>query len=269
MDVQYAALTSSGTVTGSWANTTSLPQPVRQGSGFAANGYIYVFGGRSAATTCTNNSYIAPIIGYPPNSTNRYGIGVWSQTSVTYTGNRYGAAAAYGNGKVYLLGGICNATLTNTTRTIYSTLMIQPQISSYSLMIDADTNVFPSKWLMNGVDGGTGAQWVFSYQSSRDADNTWGVVTNAGGVTLGTPGTYTPLDASGNNTNTTAPAVGARYYYLYVTVDASQAFGFAEDVTRGPVIYDITLQFTAIPSKRLMHGRTFIGGQQQPEDTPF
>ncbi|HLZ14421.1 MAG TPA: hypothetical protein VKQ34_00340 [Candidatus Saccharimonadales bacterium] len=269
LDVQYAPITTGTGAVGTWNNSTTLPQPIRDADGFAANGYLYVVGGRSASTTCTTNTYIAPIIGYPPGSSNRYGIGLWSQTSVAYTGARYGLATAYYNGKVYLQGGGCSAFVSSTDRAYASTLQAQPQVSTYSLMIDTDTNVFPSKWLMNGVDNGVGAQWVFSYRSSTNANNTWGVITNAGSVTLGTPGTYTPLDASGNNTNTTAPAVGARYYFLYVTVDASQSFGFAEDVSRGPTITDLTLEFTSDPGKRLMHGRTFIGGQQQPEDTPF
>jgi len=265
IDVQYAPIDSSGNV-GSWSYSTSLPKPVREGAGFAANGYIYVFGGRSAATTCTTATYVAPIIGYPPGSSTRYGIGIWSQTNITYTGARYGVAAAYSDGKAYLLGGMCNATLTGANRVVYSTLQAQPQVSKYSLMIDTDTDVFPSKWLMNGIDNGIGAQWIFNYMSSTSANNSWGINTAYGAVTLGTPATYTPLDGSGTNTNTT---VGARFYYLYVTVDASQAFGYPEDVSRGPTIADLTLQFSSDPSKRLMHGRTFTGGIQQPLDTPF
>ena len=61
----------------------------------------------------------------------------------------------------------------------------------------------------------------------------------------------------------------ARFYYFNVTVDSSQAFGYPDDVSRGPTITDLTLQFTADPSKRLMHGRTFVGGLQQPVDTPY
>jgi hypothetical protein len=54
---------------------------------------------------------------------------------------------------------------------------------------------------------------------------------------------------------------------LSLTVDATQSFGYAEDYSRGPNISDLTLYFTSDPSKRLMHGRTFTGGQQQPLDT--
>lgn len=92
---------------------------------------------------------------------------------------------------------------------------------------------------------------------------TWGQETVFGNVTLGLPGAYIPKNGSGVNTNC------ARYYYFNVTVDSSQAFGYPDDVTRGPTITDLTMQFTADPSKRLLHGRTFTGGLQQPVDTPL
>lgn len=95
------------------------------------------------------------------------------------------------------------------------------------------------------------------------AMTTWGQETNFGEVTLGSPETYTPLNDSGTNTDC------ARFYYFSVNIDSSRAYGYPEDVTRGPTIADLTLQFTADPSKRLMHGRTFTGGLQQPLDTPI
>jgi hypothetical protein len=264
-DTQYVNITGTGTI-GTWAFGSSLPQAVRQGQGFAANGYLYVVGGRSAASTCTTNTYVAPINGYAPGSTSRFGIGGWSQTIVAFTAARYGQAVAYGAGKAYVMGGGCAAFVGGSDRVYYSTLQAQPQVTNYSIAIDTDTDVFPSKWLLNGVDNGTGAQWILNYKSSTSSAAVWGQNTNAGTVTLGTPGTYTPLDAGGSNTNLTT---GARYYFLNTTVDASQAFGFPEDVTRGPTIADLTLQFTSDPSKRLHHGKTFTGGELQPLDAPF
>jgi hypothetical protein len=130
-------------------------------------------------------------------------------------------------------------------------------------MIDTDTDVFPTKWLLNGLDNSIGAQWYLRYRSSTNSAAAWGQETNVGAVTLGTPGTYTPKDAGGSNTNF------ARYYYLSVYIDSSQAFGYPEDVSRGPTITDLSLFFTADPSKRMRHGKTFTGGELQPLDTPF
>jgi hypothetical protein len=157
---------------------------------------------------------------------------------------------------------------------------MQPQVAKYSRMIDTDTDVFPNSWLLNGLDNDIGARWLTSYKSMHDLDGvvnpnedcgtsatmsamtTWGQVTNIGEVTLGKVNTYTPKNSSGGNINC------ARYFYFYITIDSSQAYGFPEDVTRGPTIDDLTLFFTSDPSKRLLHGKTFTGGEQQPLDTP-
>lgn len=161
-------------------------------------------------------------------------------------------------------------TYTGIHRAVSTPLLAQPQIARYSIMFDTDSDVFPTTWLLNGVDNSIGAKWHLSYRSMTDtttsctapAMTSWGQDTTFGEVALGKPGVYTPKDSNGANSNC------ARFYYLSVDVDSSQAFGFPEDVSRGPTITDLTLQFTADPSKRLMHGRTFTGGLQQPVDTP-
>jgi hypothetical protein len=266
-DVQFAKINSDGTI-GSWGYTTSLPQRIRNADGFAANGYMYLFGGRSADATCTANTYIVPISANTTiaSGNNPTGIGEWYQTRAGFNGvTRYGVAATYSNGRAYVMGGGCGATLTysNTTRTQYSTLQSQPQIAKYSRMIDTDTDVFPTKWLINGLDNDIGARWQLKYRSSTASANSWGQDTNYGTVTLGTPDNYYPLDGSGTNTNF------ARYYYFSVGIDSSQAYGYPDDVSRGPTIDDISLFFTADPSKRLRHGKTFTGGEKQPLNTPF
>jgi hypothetical protein len=153
-------------------------------------------------------------------------------------------------------------TYANIHRMVYSTLLSQPQVAQYSRIIDADSNVFPTTWLMNGIDNSIGARWQLRYRSSTAEAAVWGQETNFGTITLGQPENYIPLDGSGANTNF------ARYYYFMVNIDASQTFGYPEDVQRGPTINDLTLFFTADPSKRLRHGKTFTGGEQQPLDTP-
>lgn len=162
-------------------------------------------------------------------------------------------------------------TYTGIHRVVSTSLLAQPQIAQYSIMFDTDSDVFPNYWLLNGVDNSIGAKWKLKYRSMTNtttgcvspAMTTWGQTTNFGDVTLGLPGVYAPLDDSGNDTNC------ARFYYFFVTVDSSHAYGYPEDVSRGPTISDLTLQFSADPSKRLMHGRTFTGGLQQPDNTPF
>lgn len=278
-DTNYAQIDGSTGNVGSWTYGTSLPTNLRDAEGFAANGFMYLFGGRSDNTTCNSNTIVAPISANTTiaSGNNPTGIGDWYATNIRYSGNRYGAAVVYNEGKVFVMGGQCNGTMIGTAaatdRVQYSTVQSQPQLARYSRMIDTDSDVFPSKFLLNGLDNSIGARWYLRYRSmtnpyatnqcSSSVMSTWGQEYNFGQVNLGLPGTYTPLDGSGTNTNC------ARFYYLSVNIDSSQAYGYPEDVSRGPTITDLSLFFTADPSKRLMHGRTFTGGLQQPDDTPI
>ncbi len=502
---------------GTWSYTTSLPEPIIQADAFAANGYMYLVGGRSSDVDCVPNTLLAPISANTTIATgnNSTGLGEWYETNARYSGDRYGNAVAYANGKMYVTGGGCelfpsvssvstqafntdtiphnvtmpatvdpgdlllvlfssdtdaavttpagwtavasatrganirgsvfaidavgtedgtnvnfetanaqqasaqvyripanrwhgtvatgvnaatvdpggttttpdppnldpgswgtqntlwlaysagseyasvttyptnytNGTHTGSTggvaadrattssarresrvasenpaaftmpsnsngvaltiairpagvsytegnRTVQSGLYSQPQVASYSRMIDTDTDVFPTSWLMNGLDNSIGARWRMSYRSMHDINPVsggsdsvlttppstytlqqnpnedcgtsatmapmtgWGQESTAANVILGNVSTYTARNSGGGNINC------ARYYYFYVTIDASQTFGYPEDVNRGPTISDLSLFFTSDPSKRLRHGKTFTGGEQQPLDTP-
>lgn len=273
-DVQYSQINSTTGLAGAWSYTSSLTRPVSNADGFAANGYLYILGGRSSATACQPASLVAPISANTTISSgnNPTGIGEWYETNQKYAGNRYGNGAEYYDGKAYVVGGGCGTTLTYASPAVQqSPLLSQPQVAKYSIAIDTDSDVFPSRWLLNGVDNSIGAKWRLTYRSMTNtttsctspAMTTWGQDTNFGDVTLGLPGVYIPKNASGVSTNC------ARFYYFNVAVDSSQAYGYPDDVSRGPTITDLTLQFTADPSKRLMHGRTFTGGLQQPIDTPY
>ncbi len=492
-DVQFSQIQPNGDTSG-WSFTTSLPAPIRQGDGFAANGYMYLFGGRSTDSRCVNKTLIAPISANTTiaSGNNPTGIGEWYETNVRYDSRRYGVSANYYEGKAYLFGGGCqlqdapivesvtpstfssnttthnvnmpgsvaagdllialftndgsatvsdpdgaggweqittqnngnsvrgsvwakvatgseggtsvnfqtsanetaaaqvyriaagswsgslstgvdaangpssttsspnppglnpaawgaentlwlayaaggtytsissppsgfsdpqhsnggtgtsgasvgsarrssisesedpdsfsmNASQASTTftiavrpaassfehtgndRVVQTTLLSQPQVAKYSRMIDVDSDVFPTHWLLNGIDNAIGARWLLNYRSMTNittnctspAMTTWGQDTNFGAVTLGQPEAYTPLNESGSNTNC------ARFYYLVVSIDSSRAFGYPEDVQRGPTITDLSLYFTSDPNKRLRHGKTFTGGELQPLDTPF
>ena len=271
-DAQFTQINSDGTVD-AWTFTTSLPGPISEAEGFAANGYLYLVAGRSAASTCAPNTLVTPISANTTvaSGNNPTGIGDWYETNKRYSGDRYGAAVSYVGGKIVVMGGGCTAPL-SSGRHFYSSIKSQPQVAKYSRMIDTDTDVFPNSWLLNGVDNSTGARWYLRYRSMTDIDGvtadcvtdmtTWGQEYNHGEVTLGNVGTFVPRDGSGTNTNC------ARYYYFSVNIDSSQAFGYPEDVTRGPTITDLSLFYTADPSKRMLHGKTFTGGEQQPLDTP-
>ncbi|HVS58348.1 MAG TPA: DUF2341 domain-containing protein [Candidatus Saccharimonadales bacterium] len=274
-DSQFAQISPTDGSVSSWSYSTTMPQALAQGDGFAANGYVYLIGGRSDDTTCSPVTLVAPISANTTIASGNHptGVGQWFRGNQKYSGDRYGNAAAYYQGKAYVMGGACGSgTLTYASPVIQQTsLLSQPQVAHYSIMFDTDSDVYPQKWLLNGLDNSIGAEWQLSYRSMTNtttlctspAMSTWGQNTDVGSVTLGTPGTYTPLDGSGTNTNC------ARFFYLSMAIDSSQAYGYPDDVTRGPTITDLTLEFTADPAKRLMHGRTFTGGIQQPDATPF
>lgn len=280
-DSQFTQINNDGTID-AWTYSTSLPNAISEAEGFAYNGYMYLVGGRSATSTCAPNTIVAPISANTTiaSGNNPTGLGEWYETNQKYTGDRYGAAVAYSGGKFFVLGGGCSSPLAST-RHYYSSVKSQPQIAKYSRMIDTDTDVFPTKWLMNGLDNSTGARWYLKYRSMHDLDTlvnpnedcgtsssmaqmtSWGQETNFGEVTLGTPGDYVAKESGGGDINC------ARYFFFSINIDSQQAFGFPEDVSRGPTIADLTLFFTADPSKRMRHGKTFTGGEKQPLHTPF
>ncbi len=284
-DTQFSQLNSGTGNAGSWTYSESLPVAMAGGDGFGANGYIYLIGGRSADTTCDPVTLVAPVSANTTiaSGNNPTGVGAWYETNKRYTGARYGNAAVYNDGKAYVYGGGCGVQTTYASPvTQQTTLLSQPMLAKYSIMFDTDSDVFPTHWLLNGVDNSIGARWQLKYRSATDATKatvgggpdgrncstaetmtTWGSETNHGNVTLALPGLYTPRDSSNNNTNC------ARFYYFNITVDSLQSFGYPDDVTRGPTITDLTLNMTADPAKRLMHGRTFTGGLQMPIDTPY
>ncbi len=104
---------------GAWTFTTSLPVLTSQAEAFAANGYMYVVGGRSAISSCAPNTLIAPISANTTIATgnNPTGVGEWFETNVRYAGGRYGAAVAYDKGKVYVMGGGCTTPQAGTYST--------------------------------------------------------------------------------------------------------------------------------------------------------
>lgn len=437
-DVQFTKINSDGSL-GSWTYSTNLPFGLRQADGFAVNGYLYLFGGRTSTNDCAPRTLVAPISANTTiaSGNNPTGIGEWYQTNRNFDGGRYGVAAVYSQGKSYVLGGGCqgivmqddfDATLdaaewsatpgmtvgttcqsTSTSNVLYmtdgnsgnnyaatkdvnvssggtiffkfyapisdtagcfrreqnlfstadniqlqystngtwaapttittypwntdyspmrrisvtipagaqttstrfrwvmpggaandsfsledvyivatgnttvsyppdrvaqTTLLSQPQIANYSRLIDAGRDVFPTKWLLNGLDNSIGARWQMSYRSMNDPTVTdtnkacggsamtgYGSLTNFGNVTLGNPETYTVKNGAGTDISC------GRYFFMNISIDASFTYGYPDDISRGPTLDNLTLFFKSNPGQRLLHGKTFIEGTQQPLDT--
>ncbi len=289
-DVQYAKIDTSGGGSdgnvGSWSYAANLPGAIADADAFAANGYIYLVGGRSASSTCAPSTLSAPVTANTDSDTPT-GIGNWQETRTPYSGDRYGAATAYSDGRVYVMNGGCSSLTTTTDKTQVAAVLSQPQVAKYSISFDTDTDVYPSNWLANGYNSYSGSKWNAKYRSMSDPTHAWnngspqvgnacsssvmsdwGQETSQNSLELGkiNPAyTYTALDASGSNMNC------ARYFFFSLTADNTLALSFPENVsaTTGPSITDLTLRLSSDPGKRLMHGRTFIGGIQMPNDTPY
>jgi hypothetical protein len=153
--------------------------------------------------------------------------------------------------------------LSGSDRVSVGTLLTQPQVARYSYAIDADTDVLPTHWLLNGFDNPLEARWSLSHRSATFANASWGQETSYDEATLGQPEVYEPLDETGTNTTF------ARFYDFVLEIDNSLAYGFPDDASRGATVTDLTLFFTSNPGQRLRHGKTFTGGEQQSFDTPF
>jgi hypothetical protein len=157
-------------------------------------------------------------------------------------------------------------------RVAQTPLLSQPQTAIYSRLVDAGNDAFPKKFLMNGIDNSIGARWQMAYRSMNDPTNTgnpcggsvmtgYGALTNFGDVTLGTPGTYTMKNGAGTD-------IGCgRYFFMTINIDASQTYGYPDDISRGPTLDNLTLFYNSNPGKRLIHGKAFTEGIQQPLDT--
>jgi len=281
-DVQYAAINSTNGTLGTWNFSTSLPVSNAYTDAFAANGYIYLVAGarNGNRTACTTKTLVAPISSNTSAASGNAptGVGNWFETNVRMNGARYGNANVYHDGKVYSSGGICAGTWASGPNAQQTALLAQPQVAKYSISFDTDTNVYPQSFLVNGTNNAIGSYWQLRYLTMSDPGavtsvgtgidcssspmSDWGRQTNHGNLTLGSLETYTALDSNGANMSC------GRYYTLALSVDAQSFFGFPEDTSRGPTISDISLRYTAAPSKRSMHGRTFINGIQTPLDTP-
>ena len=110
------------------------------------------------------------------------------------------------------------------------------------------------------------------YRSMNDPTNTgnpcggsvmtaYGQETNYGNVTLGSPAAYTVKNGAGTD-------IGCgRYFFMNISIDASQTYGYPDDITRGPTLDNLIFFFNSNPGKRLIHGKTFLEGIQQPLDT--
>lgn len=252
-DVQSIAIDpSTGNTSGSWQYSREMPQGVSYQASVAANGYIYLIGGRTAATSCINNTYIASV-----NSTGL--LSGWSQAVNNFTTARFGAAGAYYNGYYYLLGGDDCTNILSSNVIQYGGQQSQAMKTLISKYADFNGDGAPRSfvgYLTNAVNNGVDIEkWRLQYKSSREAANSWGVTTTVYPLTSQQKNTVTAYDGSSVDVKV------VRWFEMTWDINMEQSFTFTDDTQ--PAISQYELYYSPPPGKRLMHGKDFRDQTQQ------
>jgi hypothetical protein len=252
-DVQSVQLDpSTGANVGSWQYSREIPQGISWQSAIVANGYIYLMGGRTAATTCINNTYVASV-----NSTGR--TSAWSQGVNKFTTARFGAGAAFYSGYYYLVGGDDCTSLISTNVIQFGGMQSQAMKTLISKYADFNGNGVPLSfvgYLTNAVNNGVDIeQWRLQYKASMESTNSWGATTSVYPLVTQANNPVTSIDASSVNVKL------ARWFYMSFDINMEQSFTFTDDTQ--PSISQYELYYTPPAAKRLMHGKDFRDQTQQ------
>ncbi len=257
-DTQYVQLDpTTGAAVGSWIATSDMPYGVSYQSAIGANGYIYLFGGRTAATACVSNTYIASV-----NSTGM--LSGWSQgvNANALPSARFGTAAAFNNGYFYIAGGNdCTSVLASNVQ--YGGEQSQGMQTFISKYADFGGNGYARSfvgYLTNAVNNGVDIEkWRLNYVSSMEATNAWGQNSSVYPLVSESVSAVSQLDGSGTDVRL------SRWFWMSWDIDMSQSFTFTDDTQ--PTILQYELYYSPPPSKRLMHGKDFRDQTQQDLDT--
>lgn len=194
--VEYAPINADGSI-GTWAYTSTISVGRDEHATAFYNGYLYVFGGRSGASTPLSEVQYAPI--------NADGtLGTWG-ASTAFTTARYGHTAVAYKGKLYVMGGYDGTTLYSTAQ--YATIDAPP-----------DATMSMGSWTTNAVGLGAGSGNAAARVTTRA--NHGSVVYNGYIYVIGGTGVsatqtsvhYAPLNANGSvgTWAVTSPLLAAR-----------------------------------------------------------
>jgi hypothetical protein len=252
--VQFASINSDGTL-GSWTTAASLPGSLYRHDAYAMNGTICVVGGvyGSGSTfgggTATNRTYCASI-----QSTGH--LDKWHAMGALFTNARQGLATVYYNGFVFLTGGRAGGTYYNDVQT--AAISTIARIGRYSKLIDLSTESIVSSIAFNGSISG-GAKSIL-YRTAG-ADGVFGAVATSDSL-------------SGSSALQCEGSSGiARYVWISVTIDDTDATIYADAASTFGVVTDITVNYEANnnghapPNLRLRGGKYFSNESLQPLDT--
>lgn len=254
-DVQYAPINADGTI-GTWTPTTYMLKPRYTSVGTIYNGYLYVYGGATTGAATIGDVSYAPIL-------SNGSIGNWTISAIamptTSAQNSY-SGGALANGYIYYLGGQGGGSVQNSVQ--YAPLQVIPRVAHYSRLIDLASTV-------NGNTGGNVqlTRYLVKNNGSIISQTSACIsVATAGNVALGTATCGMPKDIGTPGTITKS---FARYAFIYLTIDDSQAAMFSDTQS---VTNEIDVFFHAANNRRLRGGQTFTdmgitGGTNNQLDT--
>ncbi|MDB5169602.1 MAG: hypothetical protein JWO41_958 [Candidatus Saccharibacteria bacterium] len=259
-DVQFSQINTSTGDLGTWTFANDLPYKMRAAAAYAANGYIYLMGGSTGASTgCLNTTYVASVgsSGY---------IGAWTQGVATSFSARFGIGTAYYNGYYYMIGGAdCTATPVIQTTNYYTGEQSQAIRSIFTRYIDLVGDATPQKFVINGgnaqVNGIDIDYWRMRYQSCRigNVGSGFGTVTSNTNLPFGpNPFTMTAYNTSGVDEGV------ARYWSITFDIDQSQSFAFIDSTQ--PAITAYSFYYSPSGNTRLRNGRIFQDQTKQGLD---
>ncbi len=300
--VRSSAINSSTGALGSWSDSGSNFTNARYGSScFAANGYLYVLGGRNGSTNY-KDVQVAAINGDGT-------LGTWAYTA-SFTGARSHFVAGYSNGFVYIYGG-CTTTACSAgySDAQYAQVGLDGKLSNWQYRSTTNTSATPyltTGTVYNGYIyqlGGSASSSTTNYAPLLVTPRTGmyskfidlGGMSKISSITYNgqftnstlpglTPVTFssakangeffsstlsTDVNPSGAPCDTTNPAF-TRYIRIDVTLDNTISSAFADSSDLQSYLSDLTINYSPVhpsPDIRLRGGKTLQDGTLSPLDT--
>lgn len=302
--VRSTAINTENGALGSWSDSGNNFTNARHGSScFAANGYLYILGGRNGSTNY-RDVQMAAINGDGT-------LGTWSYTA-NFTGARANFVAGYNNGFVYIYGG-CTTTACSAgySDVQYAQVGLDGKLSNWQYRSTTNTNATPyltTGTVYNGYIyqlGGSASSSTNTYAPLLITPRTGSYskfidlgalskvssITYNGNFTNGTlPGLSpisfksakangdffdstlsTSINTSGAPCATTNPAF-TRYIRIDVTLDNTTSSAFADTSDFQSYLSDFTINYSPVhpsPDQRLRGGKTLQDGNLSALDTCY
>ncbi len=304
---RYTSINSETGALGSWSDSGNTFTSGRYGAScFAANGYMYIIGGRNGSTSF-NDVQVAPI-----NSDGT--LGNWKKTA-SFSGARSHFVSGYNNGFVYIYGGCTTAACTAgyadtqfaqlgldgmlgpwqlrpstatgyspylTTGTLYNSYLYQfggsDAVAATNTTVYAPTLVIPrvgyySKFLdLGAVSRITGITYNGRLENSYSPGLSPITFRSATGSGQFFPSTFSTAITAGTVPCDTSNPAYTRYLQVEVRLDNITSGAFADSSSFQSYISDLTVNYVPVhPSTdvRLRGGKSLVEGNLTAHDTCY